>query len=82
MDTLETLKNMAEEVKTTVAEAFNASSEEAPSQEQPQEPVVEVQAQPAVVEDRSAYNCPQCKGEGLLDQHTICPMCQGTGKVS
>ena len=31
--------------------------------------------------DRSAYNCPDCAGEGLKDEHTLCPTCKGTGKV-
>lgn len=39
----------------------------------------EVQAKPA--EDRSAFNCPDCGGEGLKDQYSVCPRCQGTGKV-
>lgn len=32
-------------------------------------------------EDRSSFNCPLCKGEGLLDQKTLCSQCNGTGKV-
>lgn len=31
-------------------------------------------------EDRSAYNCPDCAGEGLKDPYTLCPGCNGTGK--
>jgi DnaJ-class molecular chaperone len=34
-----------------------------------------------VLEDRSAYNCPTCKGSGLQDEKTLCPACHGTGKV-
>lgn len=42
----------------------------------------EAEEQPAVdPEDRSAYNCPACGGEGLKDERTICPTCSGTGKV-
>jgi RecJ-like exonuclease len=26
-------------------------------------------------------NCPNCKGEGLLNQNTICERCLGTGRV-
>jgi DnaJ-class molecular chaperone len=33
------------------------------------------------VEDRSAFNCKPCAGEGLIDENTVCPNCQGTGKV-
>lgn len=65
---------------------------EAVEQPQPQESqpeaasVEEVQPQPepeqeTPVADRSAYNCPACKGEGLLDQKTLCSTCLGTGKV-
>ena len=31
--------------------------------------------------DLSIYNCPDCKGTGLLDERTRCPRCQGTGKI-
>lgn len=34
-----------------------------------------------LVEDRSAYNCPDCNGEGLKDQYHVCEKCQGTGKI-
>lgn len=33
------------------------------------------------VEDRSAFNCPTCKGDGLVDDFTKCPQCFGTGKI-
>lgn len=33
------------------------------------------------VEDRSAYNCPTCKGDGLVDDNTRCSQCLGTGKI-
>jgi DnaJ-class molecular chaperone len=36
-------------------------------------------------EDRSAYNCPACKGEGLIfeGRHgTFCQQCHGTGKLN
>lgn len=35
-------------------------------------------------DDRSAYNCPDCGGEGLKDgnnPYEICPRCKGTGKI-
>lgn len=44
-------------------------------------PVVE---KSAPVDDRSAYNCQPCKGEGLVGEvgfETRCPNCGGTGKV-
>ncbi len=32
--------------------------------------------------DRSAYNCPDCGGEGLVNNNTErCPKCGGTGKI-
>ena len=31
-------------------------------------------------ENRLAYNCEPCKGLGLQDEHTLCSMCDGTGK--
>ena len=39
------------------------------------------------VEDRSAFNCPDCKGEGLcgtdrVGNETVCTTCAGTGKVA
>jgi DnaJ-class molecular chaperone len=38
-------------------------------------------------EDRSAFNCSQCNGEGLVwdegaKRHERCPACGGTGKVN
>jgi DnaJ-class molecular chaperone len=33
-----------------------------------------------IIEDRSAFNCPECKGLGLLNG-VLCPRCQGTGKI-
>lgn len=38
-------------------------------------------------EDRSAYNCSSCNGEGLIwhdgaNRHERCPACAGTGKVN
>lgn len=45
------------------------------------EPIVAA-AQPVTpVADRSAYNCPDCKGEGLKSDTEKCPNCGGTGKV-
>lgn len=37
--------------------------------------------QAPAAEDRSAFNCPACAGEGLKDQYHLCEQCQGTGKV-
>lgn len=58
---------------------------EAVDQTPPAAPEPEVQpepepAQPAA-EDRAAFNCPDCQGEGLQDQYNVCPRCNGTGKV-
>lgn len=51
---------------------------------EPKEEVVVEEKAPKVksepVEDRSAYNCPACKGEGL-DGDKVCASCLGTGKV-
>lgn len=32
-------------------------------------------------EDRSAFNCTACKGEGLDEKVQRCSVCLGTGKV-
>lgn len=45
----------------------------------PQQPAAEPVAPKK--EDRSAFNCPSCGGEGLKDQFTLCPQCNGTGKI-
>lgn len=45
------------------------------------EPEPETPAEPVDPEDRSAFNCTECGGEGLKDQYTLCPNCKGTGKV-
>lgn len=45
------------------------------------ESVVEEVKPESIIEDRSAFNCPDCRGEGLLNPRTICPRCLGTGKV-
>lgn len=53
--------------------------------EQTPEKVEEQPKAPSV--DRSAFNCPTCKGEGLITDVfeegglVRCPQCQGTGKV-
>ena len=40
----------------------------------------EIEETPEEVVDRSAYNCPECSGEGISG-NVICPKCGGTGKV-
>ena len=35
-----------------------------------------------VKNDRSAFNCKPCEGEGLLVNGNICSECRGTGKVA
>lgn len=32
------------------------------------------------VEDRSAFNCPACNGDGLISPTKVCENCLGTGK--
>lgn len=59
----------------------NKKVEELEPQEAPLEEVVKKEPK-EVKEDRSAYNCPTCKGEGLQDQYNVCPECHGTGKVA
>lgn len=41
----------------------------------------EVSVQKEVVEDRSAFNCPDCGGDGLDQNQKICLKCSGTGKI-
>lgn len=36
----------------------------------------------AQLEDRSAFDCSECFGQGLKTPVTVCPTCHGTGKVS
>jgi len=63
-------------------------SENTPVEETPkvETPVVEQpKVEEEVVNDRSAYNCPTCKGEGLVKDSrnvdVLCGNCAGTGKV-
>lgn len=60
-----------------------------PTQELPPTEVVEEvkNADEEVEEDRSAFNCGTCRGEGLIwhegaKRHERCPSCGGTGKVN
>ncbi|HEX9060840.1 MAG TPA: hypothetical protein VF941_11730 [Clostridia bacterium] len=65
----------------TIEEQPEAVQESQPVEETAAEPVLE--AQPAApIEDRSAFNCINCRGEGLLSQTELCPICNGTGKVN
>jgi len=54
---------------------------QAPDSVAPQD-VPETQAPEKPAEDRSAYDCVPCKGEGLLENGTVCSDCLGTGKTS
>ena len=36
--------------------------------------------QPAKTDDRSAFDCVPCKGEGLLENGQLCTNCNGQGK--
>lgn len=54
----------------------------------PTEPVEEEKLaieEPVLPEDRTAFNCKVCNGEGLIGdpagQHEFCIACNGTGKV-
>lgn len=51
--------------------------------ETPVEAPVETSVETSIPEglDRSVYNCPDCKGEGLKSQTEVCRRCNGTGKV-
>lgn len=81
------------DIKQTVTNAVNKVEEAVGIKEEVQTPTVEtttapvvepvapVAPQETVTSDRSAYNCPDCKGEGLKDENTKCPRCGGTGKV-
>lgn len=81
-------KVMDEATKPLQPEAEQPKVEEAPKE--PEQPKVEkpkkekVQVEEA--EDRSAFNCPTCKGEGIViggfNKHEKCPDCLGTGKVN
>jgi hypothetical protein len=77
-----------EEVNTPVEETVAAPVEET-TPEAPQEPTEEKPEAPVETPsvDRSAFNCPVCKGEGLVVDNfeegnfVRCLNCQGTGKV-
>jgi DnaJ-class molecular chaperone len=52
-----------------------------------QEPTVEEDVVQEQTEDRAAFNCTSCNGEGLVfhvgaNRFERCPVCSGTGKVS
>lgn len=40
-----------------------------------------VEGEESVKEDRAAFNCQPCGGEGLLPNGKVCDTCHGTGKV-
>lgn len=74
MKTLKSLKDVIATMK---------SKEEPKKVEVVQEAPIE---KPVTVEDRSAFNCKACKGEGMVfttqrPQGEICTVCLGTGKV-
>lgn len=79
-----TVDDAGQEVSTPVDTEFVGTSspeaekiDEVSAVDQP----VDEQAATMPQEDRSAFNCPDCKGEGLLNERTVCPKCSGTGKV-
>lgn len=63
-------------------EAQNVADEADSVEKKSDEPVEEAPAAPATPVDRSDFNCSACGGEGLKDQQTLCPVCNGTGKVA
>lgn len=75
-----------EEVQTPVEQpAVETPEKEVESKPGEQSTTPEAPTTPEV--DRSAYNCTNCGGEGLVADgfeeggFVICPACQGTGKV-
>lgn len=80
-----------EEVAPSIPAAPTPPVEEAPVEPTPEVPVEPTEAEvspveePALPEDRSAFNCKPCGGEGLIGdpagQHEFCVACNGTGKV-
>lgn len=55
-------------------------TEEALTETPVTESVEEVAPVEVEEDDRSSYNCPDCKGDGIVG-NVICNRCQGTGKV-
>lgn len=45
------------------------------------EPKKKVVKKVVEVEDRSAFNCQDCQGLGILPNGNICATCKGTGKI-
>ena len=80
MGILDGLKNEAQKVETKIEETVNPQAPVAPvTPTQPEaEPVVEEAVTQPV--DRSAFNCPECSGSGIVKDQ-LCPRCQGRGKV-
>lgn len=69
------MDNTIESLKTAINNLKNEPKDEV------NEETSQVQHE-EVHEDRSAYNCTDCKGEGLISQNgIICATCHGTGKV-
>lgn len=79
MDIIDTLNETIEDMKnkeTSKKTIFDKSEVE--------ETIVSALPVEEVSEDRSAYNCPTCKGEGLVPSGTrlvLCSECIGRGKV-
>lgn len=78
MDVKQTISDTVEKVE----EAVGLKPEEKKDEEIADEPITE-SAEP--IEDRSAYNCPDCGGEGLkkdvFGNLIDCPLCHNTGKI-
>lgn len=74
MDILDTLKQKVEKATTNVEDTIHPQSSHVSEE-------VEKPAETPSTNDRSAYNCPECKGEGIVNEEHLCPLCKGTGKV-
>lgn len=79
-----TVDDAGQEVSTPVETEFVGTSspeaehiDEISAVDQPKDE----QAATMPQEDRAEFNCPDCKGEGLLTQTKICDRCHGTGKI-
>lgn len=71
-------------LETQVVEETNEEEEKKKKRRKKQE--VEENEVKEVVEDRSAFNCPDCKGEGMIfndifPEGKSCTLCKATGKI-
>ena len=82
---MDNLKQAVSNVVDKVEEAVGVKPEEPKVVEPVISESVEAPVKEEKAEDRSAYNCPDCKGEGLrkgsLGELVNCATCNNTGKV-